>query len=76
MFFFRRMIERNQALVSMAVVSLLVFSGLAIFSHALNLTLRGGIDEELINIATQTRQNRWLAVIALLLAALIALIVR
>ena len=56
MFFFRRMIERNQALVSMAVVSLLVFSGLAIFSHALNLTLRGGIDEELINIATQTRQ--------------------
>ena len=49
------MIERKQALFSMALVSLLVFSGLALFSHALNQTLRSGIDEELMNIAMQSR---------------------
>ena len=54
-FFLRRMIERKQALFSMALVSLLVFSGLALFSHALNQALRGGIDEELMNIAVQSR---------------------
>ena len=54
-FFLKRMIERKQALFSMALVSLLVFSGLALFSHALNQTLRSGIDEELMNIAMQSR---------------------
>ena len=43
------------ALTVVGLVSLLVFSGLALFSHALNQTLRSGIDEELMNIAMQSR---------------------
>ena len=47
---------KKQALFSMVLVSMLVFVALAVFSHTLYRTLRSGVDEELIHIATQGRQ--------------------
>ena len=49
------MIGAKQALFSMLFVSMLVFVGLVVFSQTLSRTMRSGIDEGLINIATQNR---------------------